>query len=180
MNDKKKIVYSIYHIPIYNWKHYPNYGLGKIGCTNKEPKKRVEEQGYSSFEILETHDCIETASEREYELQKEYGYPIDRISYKESYKRFGSYASNKRSNSVKQKNINQCHSICKKEKKGSYYGFYQGKPSKPIIQYDLNNNIVNEWESGRAARRKYPTLAIGACLSGKIKTSGGFVWKYKV
>jgi len=74
-------MYYIYHIPTYVWK---DGSIGKIGCTIQEPKVRVEEQGYSSFEILETFDCIDSASDRELELQKEYGYKIDTVPYKVS------------------------------------------------------------------------------------------------
>lgn len=56
----------------------------KIGCST-QPKKRVEKQGYSSYEILEEHSCIDRASQRELELQKEYGYKVDNTSYKQSY-----------------------------------------------------------------------------------------------
>jgi len=55
--------YSIYHIP----------GI-KIGCTKQKVSKRVKQQGYTKFEILETYDDIEIASDREIELQKQYGY----------------------------------------------------------------------------------------------------------
>jgi hypothetical protein len=55
-------MYYIYHID----------GV-KIGCsTNAE--RRVKSQGYSNFEILETHTDINLAAKREIELQKEYGY----------------------------------------------------------------------------------------------------------
>jgi hypothetical protein len=56
------MVYSIYHIP----------GI-KIGCS-KRVQQRVKEQGYTQFEILETHSDIDIASKREIELQKQYGY----------------------------------------------------------------------------------------------------------
>jgi hypothetical protein len=62
-------MYYIYHIP----------GV-KIGCSNN-PKKRVEGQGYNNFEIIEEHTDINLASEREIQLQKEYGYKVDYIPY---------------------------------------------------------------------------------------------------
>jgi hypothetical protein len=65
--------YYIYHIP----------GV-KIGVsTNAE--KRVNEQGYTEFEILEEHTDIHLVSDREQELQKEYGYSVDRSPYYNSY-----------------------------------------------------------------------------------------------
>ena len=55
-------MYYIYHIP----------GV-KIGCT-KHIQKRIKQQGFTEFEILETHTDIDIASDREIELQKQYGY----------------------------------------------------------------------------------------------------------
>ena len=57
--------FKIYHIP----------GV-KIGCSIN-PKSRVRVQGYKHYEILEEHDDIHIASEREIELQIQYGYGKD-------------------------------------------------------------------------------------------------------
>jgi len=59
-------MYKIYHIP----------GV-KIGCT-KHLTRRMREQGFTEYEILETHTDIDVASKREIELQKQYGY-IDKF-----------------------------------------------------------------------------------------------------
>jgi hypothetical protein len=67
-------MYYIYHIP----------GI-KIGCSN-DANRRVKEQGYNNFEILEEHMDIYVASDREIELQKQYGYRVDTIPYHHSYK----------------------------------------------------------------------------------------------
>lgn len=61
--------YTIYHIQGH-----------KIGCSS-EPEKRVQDQGFTDFEVLEVHTDIHEASDREIELQEEYGYPIDTIPY---------------------------------------------------------------------------------------------------
>ena len=42
----------------------------KIGCS-KNPNKRIKQQGYNEWEILETHNDIDVASVRERELQKQ-------------------------------------------------------------------------------------------------------------
>jgi len=67
-------MYQIYHIK----------GV-KIGCT-KHLSRRMREQGFTEYEILEVHNDIETASNREIELQKEYGYTdkFCKIDYKTS------------------------------------------------------------------------------------------------
>ena len=74
--------YSIYHIPTI-----------KIGCSN-EVENRVKGQGYTEYEILEEHECIYTASNREIELQKEYGYKVDRIPYWKSLQHFNNARKN--------------------------------------------------------------------------------------
>ena len=61
--------YKIYHIP----------GV-KIGVS-VNPIRRMRRQNNQPYEILETHTDIIKVSEREIELQKEYGYKIDTIPY---------------------------------------------------------------------------------------------------
>tara|TARA_R110000772_G_scaffold233430_1_gene344988 strand:+ start:85 stop:510 length:426 start_codon:yes stop_codon:yes gene_type:complete len=61
--------YYIYHI------------LGiKIGCTS-DLNRRMKQQGFTEWEILETHTNAQYAGDREKELQLEYGYPIDDNHY---------------------------------------------------------------------------------------------------
>ena len=55
------------------------------------------------------------------------------------------------------------------------------KTNKPIIQYDLQDNFIKEWSSGKEAAK---TLTINpsdisACCKGKQKTAKGFKFKYK-
>jgi len=72
VKDKSKPnmkTYTIYHIP-----------GQKIGCSS-EPEKRVQDQGFTNYEVLEEHTDIYEASEREIQLQKEYGYKVDTIPY---------------------------------------------------------------------------------------------------
>ena len=64
--------YTIYHVP----------GI-KIGCS-VEPDARIVKQGFNSYEVLEEHTDIYEASQRELELQKEYGYTVDKIPYYKS------------------------------------------------------------------------------------------------
>jgi hypothetical protein len=50
---------------------------------------------------------------------------------------------------------------------------------KPINQLDLNNNIINEYESYMEAKRKSKINNIESALSGRQKTAGGYKWEYK-
>jgi hypothetical protein len=51
--------------------------------------------------------------------------------------------------------------------------------SKPVFQYDLNENFIKEWQSATVAGKEiglHPT-SIRHCVQGKTKTSGGYIWK---
>lgn len=53
-----------------------------------------------------------------------------------------------------------------------------GPPKKPILQYSKEGEFIKEWSSAsdvQFVNRK----SIVECLSGRNKTAGGFVWKYK-
>ena len=71
MKDEKK--YYIYHIP-----------GKKIGVTCDLINRVTVQQGYApgEYEILEEHDDIDVVSVREIQLQKAYGYKVDRKLYK--------------------------------------------------------------------------------------------------
>ena len=52
--------------------------------------------------------------------------------------------------------------------------------TKKIIQYDLNGNFIKEWDSIKEASlfiKKHIT-GIQHCCKGKLKTCGGYIWKY--
>lgn len=51
--------------------------------------------------------------------------------------------------------------------------------SKKVIQFDLNNNFINEYNSYTEATNITKINHIGDCCNGKLKTAGGFIWKYK-
>lgn len=50
---------------------------------------------------------------------------------------------------------------------------------KKILQYDLNMNLIKEWNSITEAKLELNLTNISKCLRGVCKTSGGFIWKYK-
>jgi NTP pyrophosphatase (non-canonical NTP hydrolase) len=66
-------MYNIYHIP-----------GKKIGVTRDLTSRVTEQQGYApdEYEVLLTSDDIDYISTMEIELQKSYGYKVDRQSYK--------------------------------------------------------------------------------------------------
>ena len=52
--------------------------------------------------------------------------------------------------------------------------------SKSIDQFDLDGNLLRTFESARAAAAalSIQTSGICMCCKGKLKSSGGFIWKY--
>lgn len=51
----------------------------------------------------------------------------------------------------------------------------------PICQFDKNNNFIREWKGCIEAARELNkhSTNINQCCNGKLKTSGGFIWKFK-
>ena len=70
-------MYYLYHIP-----------GKKIGVTRNLNKRVTQEQGYKpdEYEVLDSSKDIDYISEKELELQKSFGYRIDRKPYKNLYK----------------------------------------------------------------------------------------------
>ena len=52
-----------------------------------------------------------------------------------------------------------------------------GKRSKPVLQYTLDGKFVREWESYRECKRN-GFNHVSECCRGKLKSCGGFIWKY--
>ena len=73
MNQTKNNIYYLYHIP-----------GKKIGVTRNLFIRVTKQQGYkpSEYEVLDQSEDIDYISDREIELQKSYGYRVDRQKYK--------------------------------------------------------------------------------------------------
>lgn len=55
-----------------------------------------------------------------------------------------------------------------------------GKLSKKVYQYDLNDNFIKEWPSAKEIYRQtgYNNGSISNCCKGKRKTVYGYKWSY--
>jgi hypothetical protein len=137
--------YYIYHIE----------GV-KIGCS-VNPKQRVKRQGYSKFEIIETHTDASMASFRERQLQLAYGYKVDNKSYK----------------SV----VNMATTEGRKRGGENYSKQY----SKPIIATKLEDNSITEYVSRKECSEKLSLnrQLIFKVLCGINKSHKGYTFKYK-
>lgn len=51
-----------------------------------------------------------------------------------------------------------------------------GKPI-PVEQYDLNGAFIKKFSSIKEAEKEIGVQTIRRCLSGKLKTAGGYIWK---
>ena len=55
-----------------------------------------------------------------------------------------------------------------------------GKQSKKVLQFTLDDEFVREWDSvGECARNGFNKGHVSACCRGEEKTHKGFQWKYK-
>ena len=56
-----------------------------------------------------------------------------------------------------------------------------GKKSKSVLQFDLNDNFIKEYPSIRQVYREtgFAFQNISACCKGKLKQAYNFKWKYK-
>ena len=68
--------------------------------------------------------------------------------------------------------------LISKSKKGKSYS----NKYKCVLQYDLNDNFIKEWESGKIACKEtnISNASICWCCKGKLKTAGRFIWKFKI
>lgn len=198
-------MFSIYHIPTFVHK---DGSIGKIGCTTR-PTERVLEQGYSKFEILEEHSCIDTASIREIELQKEYGYKVDTIPYWKVYKQReqtrsleASIKGGKTMGNIHKKNNTGICGLTKEQrikygKLGAIAQKIEDKVKGGKIAGKLNKDkgkitlMINK--NTNEVIKEFPSLATAARFLGKREnkiravisgekyrhTAYGYKWKYK-
>jgi len=51
--------------------------------------------------------------------------------------------------------------------------------AKPILQFNLEGNLIKEWSSITEAKKALGKGDIQSCVLGKQKTAGGYVWRHK-
>jgi len=162
-------VFTIYHVP----------GV-KIGCTDNL-RRRLRVQGLldSEWEILETHTDDQIASKREKELQKQYGYPVDRNGYEfETRSRVGKIGGKKNIESghldrLFQKNKESgVLEKCSQRTKELY--------SKPVLAFRKDTGeFVGEFESQKEAARQLNLYqgTISNIIRGIVKSTGGYTFR---
>jgi hypothetical protein len=173
-------MYYIYHIK----------GI-KIGCTNNL-KRRIKEQGFTDYELIEQHSDKFIASNREKELQNKYGYRLDSIPYNESLRRIKK--AQKVSLATKSEWLPKVDwkareakidTKAKWDKVKSSEGYKNRRIAngseqlkKVILQYDLDGNFIKEWNCGvRNMPEEYKNA--GGCAKSNKGTLYGYQWRYK-
>ena len=131
------MIYYIYHIP-----------GEKIGCTS-DLEKRMNDQGFTQWEILETHEDGWLAGDREQELQKEYGYRVDHIHYMDSIE-----ARRQAGISQGNKNIESGH-IQKLSSYRSKESYNHPKPWLKKLNQQQIQSIIQDTDSLRVIAKKY-------------------------
>lgn len=165
------------------------FGNGK----NYSPKypfgKAILKYGWENFEhrILETGLTKEQASEKEIyyinkfnSLDPEFGYNIatggtngkifGRVISEETRKKMSESNKGKKRSKETIENLSKSH-----------IGLKSGHV-RAVDKYDIDGNFIESYESVADALRKNCIKnhsSISNCCSGKIKTAGGFKWKYK-
>ena len=158
-------MYYIYHIPDV-----------KIGCSTN-PTKRVLQQGYTNYDVLEIYKDIRVASKRELELQKEYGYKVDKSSYYESVKNnSGKQHLGGRASSLKKWKNNR-EQMLEQIRRGGVKG--RIVQQKKTLMCDLEGNVLKEFVNRREAadyvNGNKPNVVL-AC-NEPHRTYKGYRWK---
>lgn len=87
---------------------------------------------------------------------------------------------------TQKENVNNPNTSWKQEKTQFKKGERLGKEhprSKPVCQFDLQGNLIKEWETATQASKELRICRthIIECCKGRYgcKTCGGYMWKYK-
>jgi hypothetical protein len=179
----------------------------KIGCTNNVTyRMRCQNVKEGEYEILEEHTCEFIASEREIELQKQYGYPIDRMPYWKILQwqsksstpqaRQKAVANTDWDSVVAKSNFKQRFANVDWDKRNSKIDWKKAKAKvdqkerinklipliqKPVEQWSLDGVFIKRWDNAVEAGKSINKLqsAISACCRGKQAYAYGFKWKFE-
>jgi len=73
----------------------------------------------------------------------------------------------------------QVHTKQSKEKKSFAFRGEKNPRALAVIQYSKNGDYIKEFPYIRLAKKETGATNISAACKGKLKMSGGFIWKYK-
>lgn len=157
------------------WKDIPNYerlyqvsNLGRIKSLYYSKEKiltpKIDKDGYLLINLYKNHKCQTFKIHRivaQVFLNNSNNLP--QINHKDE---------NKQNNCVD--NLEWCTHIYNQN-----YGNKNNWCSKKVNQYDLNGNYIKTYSSlNKASKELNISNNIYLCCNGKVKTCGGYIWKY--
>lgn len=174
-------MYYIYHIE----------GV-KVGCTSNL-NTRIKSQGFTNYEVLETHTDIDIASQREIELQKQYGYTEPgRTSYKQHIEfgkagqeackgKPGKGAETQIKNKIGMFGYSKEERLAINTKANIIRAKISAeKRSKPVIVYEYKTNkVIGEWKAIKYAADELNASNLKATITGTRTHSKGYYAKLK-
>jgi len=154
----------------------------KVGVTQDIAKRQNQQKDKGEMVLLETHNDIYKASERERELQAEKGYRVDKDPY--WYTVLVIQQKSKTPQAIKKQVANTDYA--KRTANTDYVKREVNtdrkkialKNSIAIVQYSLEGKPIRQWPSIALVRKTLKITTIVDCLKGRTKTAGGYVWKY--
>jgi hypothetical protein len=189
-------------------KHFIYHIFGKKVGVTQNVVRRMKEQNIKEgeYEVLEEYTNAKTASVRERELQIEKGYKVDKTPYwktlKAAKKAQTPQAIAKRVANTDWKakvantdykaivakidykarttNIDYSKIDYKARAANTDYKAKAIKCEKSVLQFDKQGNFIKQWDSIKKASVVVNGFdgSIGNCLKGRVKSAGGYVWKY--
>lgn len=165
------------------------FGNGKHYSRNTVFGKAIEKYGWENFEhiVLETGLTKEQASEKEIYYIKKYNTLDDKFGYNIATggingKIFGRIVSEETKQKIGKANKGRkATEETIKKLKESHIG-KESHNTRAVCKYDLSGNFIQEYKSIAYAVRcneNIDSQRIWKCCTGRAKTAGGYIWKYK-
>ena len=157
------------------WKDIPNYerlyqvsNLGRIKSLYYSKEKiltpKIDKDGYLLINLYKNHKS------RTFKIHRIVAQVF--LSNPNNYTEVNHKDENKQNNKVD--NLEFCTHIYNQN-----YGSKNDWCSKKVNQYDLNGNYIKTYNSlNKASKELNISNNIYLCCTGKIKTCGGYIWKY--
>jgi hypothetical protein len=169
--------FTIYHVP----------EIKKIGCTEDLDRRSndIEYRGKYKLIPLEYHTDRRIASDREKELQREYGYEVDTSSFWSI--QFGLHSPEARAKVGKKVSKRQKGKLpkslnTKKAKQNQIIG-KRKQAGRPMSQWTKDGELIRRWEGywQICLQHNKPTAGMGSIMAnanGRTASAYGYVWKY--
>lgn len=169
------------------WKDIPGYEgyyqVSNLGNVKSLPRKRLDRNQIIQGKILskrkKQNGYIIVTLSKDSKEQKCYVHRLVAQAFIPNYKNckeVNHIDENKLNNSTN--NLEWCD-----RKYNCNYGTRNQKRYKEILQYDLLDNFIKEWDSLKSIKKYFNKKDswgnISACLTGRQNTAYGYKWKYK-